>query len=227
MADAIINNGGFLVSIVATVATTGGDKGKVTGFGTATVFDFCGVHKPTYKSQDASSSAGENIEITTGSGITVTAPKKTKKVSLVGASTTTTTVTDEYELVIMDASQDNLNLWRGYEKNGTALIILAGYGYDQDNVDHGFEALLCKVTEVSRGTAANGENALTIKVKGIQIAFASSVNAAAVNTKIASVGTSGVITPLGEDDVNLAASSREFTSDDVTELQAGRIVPKD
>lgn len=229
MPTVLINNGGFAAVIPQTLEATGTDKGKVSGFGSSVAFSYCGVHKPTYKSQEESAASGENVEITTGTGVVLTAPKKTKKVSLVGATenSNASSVTDEYEVVILSDVQTNQQLFRGFERAGTSLILIAGYGYDQNNADQGFEALQCKVTEVSRGTAVNGENALTIKFKGTQIAWKSTVTHAALNTAVAAVGDNGSITPVGEEAVDLTEpSTRLFIADDVTDLQNGVIVPK-
>ncbi|MBL7998257.1 MAG: hypothetical protein JNL32_06410 [Candidatus Kapabacteria bacterium] len=222
----LINAGGFIVTIPCTVASSGADKGKVTAFGTVKPHTYVGVCKPTYKSQEASAAEGENVEITTGSGITLTAPKKVKKVSLVGAvDSASSSVTDEYELIIIDDTVVALNYYRAMEKAGNVAVFLVGIGYDQNNADSGFEAIQGKVTEVSRSTAANGENVLTVKIKGSQTVWKSTVTHSSLNTAVATTGSTGVITPVGETEINLV-TGRLFTADDVTALQNGQIVPK-
>lgn len=229
MPNAIVHGGGFVVVIEETVATSGDDKGKVTAFGTATAYVECGENKPTYKSQDEAASSDEKIEYATGTGVTLTTPKKTTKVALTGSSESSSSgVVDEYELVIVDSGQDNLIKFNGYRDTKKQLLLLIGYGYDATNSDQGFEALQATVIDVSRGTAANTVNPLTVKVKGVVGAWASSVTHATLNTKIATVGDEGKITPIGETvEVDLTdPSSRLFDADDATFVQLGRILPK-
>ena len=229
MANAVVQGGGFVVTIEETVATTGDDKGKVTAFGTATVYEECGENKPTYKTQDEAAASDEKIEYGTGTGVTLTAPKKTTKHALSGSSSTSTTgVVDEYELTIINASPENLLKFNGYRDTKKQILFLIGYGYDVNNSDLGFEAIQATVIEVSRGTAPNTFNVLTVKIKGVVGDWASTVTHSTLNTKIGTVGDSGKVTPIAEvNEVDLTQpSSRQFDADDVTFLKTGRILVK-
>lgn len=227
MPQVLINGGGF-IGVIPCTPGIGADKGKVAAFGTSKTFTYVGLCKPTYKSQESSSSEGELVEINTGSGITLTAPKKVKKVSLVGeVSSNSSSVTDEYELNIIEDVMTNLAYFRAMERGGAIGIFLVGSGYDVSNADAGFEAIQAKVTEVTRTTAANGENSLTVKIKGTQAEWKSTVVFGTLNTAVATLGASGTVTPVGEDGINLTApSGRLFTADDLLNLKNGVIVPK-
>lgn len=228
MPQVLINGGGFIGVIPCTIGSSGADKGKVTAFGTSKTLTYVGLCKPTYVSQESSSAQGDLVEITTGSGITLTAPKKVKKISLIGAeSSVSSPVTDEYELNIIEDAVSNLAYFRSMERSTGYAIFLIGTGYDVSNAEAGFEAIQAKVSEISRSVAANGDNSITVKIKGIALDWKSTVVHGTLNTAVATLGTSGSVTPIGEDAINLTTpTGRLFTADDLVNLKAGVIVPK-
>lgn len=223
------NGSGFVIIIKNTIATSGDDKGKTTGYGTAYTHLTVGECKPGYESKAADNTTDSKLTATTGSGVTLTAAKKTTTVSLSGSSSgsTSTGVVDTYEYVLYDTDPDTLQIIRDAIDNEDVVTVLSGYGYDVSNNDLGFEALQCKLTKVVRGTTPETINTLTITAKGVEVASASTCTHATLNTKIAGLGTSGVITPTGEADVSLVdPSSREFDADAYTSLKKGKIVPR-